>query len=83
MQFSYFCIIFSCFSIDISRTAPKVRFRRYKLSRTSEKFAKSRKFLPLKQLIHNLWVFHNFFQKSLFAENYFLIAVMNLTTRGP
>ena len=27
--------------------------------------------------------FYYFFQKSLFAENYFLIAAINLTTRGP
>ena len=35
------------------------------------------------QIMHNLWVFYQFFQKSRFAENYFLIAAMNLTTRGP
>ena len=33
--------------------------------------------------MHNFWVFYYYFQKSLFAENYFLIAVTNLTTRGP
>ena len=33
--------------------------------------------------MHNLWVFYYFFQKSLFTENYFLIAAMNLATRGP
>ena len=27
--------------------------------------------------------FYYFFQKSLFAENYFAIAVINLTTPGP
>ena len=27
--------------------------------------------------------FYQFFQKSLFTENYFLIAVINLATRGP
>ena len=36
-----------------------------------------------KTFMHNLWVFCYYFQKSLFAENYFLIAAMNLTTRGP
>ena len=29
--------------------------------------------------MHNLW----FFQKSLFPENYILIAAINLTTWGP
>ena len=33
--------------------------------------------------MHNLWVFYYFFQKSLLAETYFLIAAMNLTTQGP
>ena len=33
--------------------------------------------------MHNLWVFYYFFQKSLFTENYFLIAAINLTTRVP
>ena len=33
--------------------------------------------------MHNLWVFYYFFQKSLFAENNFLIAAINLTTWGP
>ena len=33
--------------------------------------------------MHDLWAFYYFFQKSLFAENYFLIAAINLTTRGP
>ena len=28
-------------------------------------------------------VFYYFFQKSLFTENYFLIAAINLATRGP
>ena len=32
--------------------------------------------------MHNSWVFHYFFQKSLFAENNFRIAAINLTTRG-
>ena len=27
--------------------------------------------------------FYYFFQKSLFTENYFLIAAINLATRGP
>ena len=31
--------------------------------------------------MHNLWFFSNFFQKSLFAENYFLIAAIDLTTQ--
>ena len=33
--------------------------------------------------MHNLCFFNYFFQKSLFTENYFLIAVINLATRGP
>ena len=33
--------------------------------------------------MHNLCGFYYFFQNLLFAENYFLIAVINLTTRGP
>ena len=33
--------------------------------------------------MHNLWVFMLFFQKSLFTETYFLIAAINLATRGP
>ena len=33
--------------------------------------------------MHDLWVLLLFFQKSIFAENYFLIAAMNMTTRGP
>ena len=33
--------------------------------------------------MHNLWGFYYFFQKSLFAKNYFLIAAINLTTGGP
>ena len=33
--------------------------------------------------MHNSWVFYYFFQKSIFTENYFLIAVINLATRGP
>ena len=28
-------------------------------------------------------VFYYFFQKSLFTENYFLFAAINLTSRGP
>ena len=32
--------------------------------------------------MHNL-CFLLFFQKSLFTENYFLIAAINLATRGP
>ena len=32
--------------------------------------------------MHNLWVLL-FFQKSLFAEDYFLIAAINLTARIP
>ena len=28
-------------------------------------------------------VFYYFFQKSLFTENYFLIAAINLATQGP
>ena len=35
------------------------------------------------QLIHNLCFFYYFFQKSLFTENYFLIAATNQATRGP
>ena len=34
------------------------------------------------QIMHKLWVLYYFFQKSLFAVNYFLIAAINLTTRG-
>ena len=48
MEFSYFRAIFSCFLRAISRKTLKVRFRGYKLSRTTKKFAKSRKFLPAK-----------------------------------
>ena len=33
--------------------------------------------------MHKLWFFVIFFQKSLFTENYFLIALINLATRGP
>ena len=33
--------------------------------------------------MHTLWVFYYFFQKSLFAENYSMIAAINLTIRGP
>ena len=34
--------------------------------------------------MHNLCVFYYFFQKSIFTENYFLIAAaINLATRGP
>ena len=33
--------------------------------------------------MHNLWFFCYFFQKLLFTENYFLIAAINLATRGP
>ena len=33
--------------------------------------------------MHSLCVFWLFFQKSLFTENYFLIAAINLATRGP
>ena len=35
------------------------------------------------QLMHNLWFFYYFFQKSLFTENYFRIPVINLVSRGP
>ena len=34
-------------------------------------------------LMHNLCFFDSFFQKSPFTENYFLIAKINLATRGP
>ena len=30
-----------------------------------------------------IYVFYYFFQKSLFTENYFLIAAINFATRGP
>ena len=30
-----------------------------------------------------IYVFYYFFQKSLFTENYFLIAGIDLATRGP
>ena len=33
--------------------------------------------------MYNLWVLYYFFQKSLFTENYFLIAATNFVTRGP
>ena len=33
--------------------------------------------------MHKLWFFVIFFQKSLFTVNYFLIALINLATRGP
>ena len=33
--------------------------------------------------MHSLCVFDYFYQKSLFAENYFLIAGIDLTTQGP
>ena len=35
--------------------------------------------------MHDLWLFYFYhcFQKSLFMEKYFLIAAINLTTRGP
>ena len=33
--------------------------------------------------MHNLWGFYIFFKKSLFTENYFLIAAINLTILGP
>ena len=33
--------------------------------------------------MHNLYIFLLFFQKSLFPENYFLIAAINVATRGP
>ena len=33
--------------------------------------------------MHNLCFFSYFFQKLLFTENYFLIAAINLATRGP
>ena len=33
--------------------------------------------------MHNLCFFLLFFQKSLFTENYFLIAAINLATRDP
>ena len=33
--------------------------------------------------MHDLWYFIIYFQKLLFTENYFLIAVINLATRGP
>ena len=32
--------------------------------------------------MHNLWSFYYFFQKSLLTENNFLIAAINLATRG-
>ena len=32
--------------------------------------------------MYNLWVLYYFFQKSLSAENYFLITAINFTTRG-
>jgi len=48
VKFSYFDVIFSDFSCNISRTPMKVRFRGYKLSRTPKKLAKSQKFLPAK-----------------------------------
>ena len=33
--------------------------------------------------MHNLWVFYCVFFKNYFSENYFLIAAINLATRGP
>ena len=33
--------------------------------------------------MHNVCFFYYFFQRSLFAENYFLIAAIDLTTQGP
>ena len=33
--------------------------------------------------MHNLCFFYYFSQKSLFIENYFLIAAINLANRGP
>ena len=32
--------------------------------------------------MHNLCFFYYFLQKSIFTENYFLIAAINLATRG-
>ena len=33
--------------------------------------------------MHDLWVFYYFLQKSIFTENYFLIAAINLAIWGP